>query len=144
MSMSAHQKWSVIHHCQGNSFQSRNTMKSGSSDWYWPLRPALDEEDDEDEHRDLRKHRARPGLEQLVREAEDERGIHGARELADAAEHHHQERVDDVALAEIRADVAELRERAAGEAGDAGAEAEGPGVDPRGRHADARGHGAVW
>ena len=55
----------------------------------------------------------------------------------DAAEHHHHEGVDDVALAEVGPDVADLRERAAGEAGDAGAEAERPHVDARGRHADA-------
>ncbi len=34
-----HQNWSEFHHCQGSSFQSRNTMKSGRSAWYWPSRP---------------------------------------------------------------------------------------------------------
>ena len=40
----------------------------------------------------------------------------------DAAQHHHHERVDDVVLAEVGADVADLRERAAGEARDARAQ----------------------
>src|SRR5687768_11822577 len=101
------------------------------------LRTALDEEDDEDEHRDLGEHGAGPGFQELVREAEHERGVDRAGELADAAEDDDQERMDDVALAEVRPDISHLRERAAGEAGDAGAEAEGPGVDARGGYADA-------
>ena len=34
-----HRNESVPHHCQGNAFQSRNTMKSGRSLWYCPSRP---------------------------------------------------------------------------------------------------------
>ena len=62
----------------------------------------------------------------------------GARELADAAQHDHHERVDDVALAEVGPDVADLRQRAAGQAGDARAEREGERVDARGVDAHAR------
>ena len=58
----------------------------------------------------------------LLSEAEPERRVHRAGELADAAEHDDHERVDDVALAEVGADVADLRQRAAGESGDARAE----------------------
>src|SRR6185436_4242423 len=88
------------------------------------LRPALDEEDDEDQHHDLRDHRARPGFEELVREAERQRCVDRAGELPDAAEHDHHERVDDVGLPEVRADVADLRERAAREAGDSRTQSE--------------------
>src|SRR5687768_4598972 len=95
------------------------------------LRPSLDEEDDEDEDCDLREHGAGPGFEQLVGKAEHERRVDRTGELPDAAEDDDEERVDDVALAEVGPDVVDLRERAAGEAGDAGAEAEGPGVDAR-------------
>ena len=42
----------------------------------------------------------------------ERRATTGAGELADAAEHDDQERVDDVALAEVGPDVADLRERA--------------------------------
>ena len=61
-------------------------------------------------------------FEELVEDAEAERGDDRAGELADAADDDDEERVDDVALAEVGADVADLRERAAAEAGDAGAE----------------------
>ena len=71
------------------------------------------------------------------------RGDQRAPEIADAAEHHDQEAVDDVALAEIGADVIDLRQRDAGDAGDAGAEPEGQRVDPRGADAHRRRHRAV-
>src|SRR5204863_9083608 len=70
------------------------------------LRALLDEHDDEHEQRDLREHRARPRLEELVGDAEAQRRVHGAGEQADAAQHDDHERIDDVALAEIGADVA--------------------------------------
>src|SRR5258706_7688690 len=34
-----HRKLSELVQYQGNFFQSRNTMKSGRSDWYWHSRP---------------------------------------------------------------------------------------------------------
>src|SRR6185503_7120046 len=107
------------------------------------LRPALDEDDDEYEHRDLGDHRPRPSFEELVREAERQRRVDGARQLPDPAEHDHHERIDDVALPEIGPDVADLRERAPGEPGDPRAEAERERIDPRSRHADAGRHLAV-
>ena len=75
---------------------------------------------------DLAQHRARDRLEQLVDHAQAQRRRDRAGELADAAEHHDHERVDDVALPELRADVAELRERDAAQTRDARAEAEHP------------------
>ena len=106
----------------------------------WPL---LNEHDDEDEHRDLREYRALPCFKQLVGESESERGINRSGQLPHTAEHDHHERVDDVVLAQIGPDVADLRKRAAGEARDAGAEPERPHVDACGRHADAGRHLAV-
>jgi hypothetical protein len=79
----------------------------------------------------------------LVGDAQAECREHAAGELPDAAEHHHQERVDDVALTEVRADVADLAERHTAEAGDARTEAEGEHVHTTGRHAAASGHVAV-
>ena len=71
-------------------------------------------------------------------------GVHGAGELADAAQHDDHERVDDVALAEVGTDVADLRQRAAGEAGDARAERRTRACRRAPcRHADAAGHRAV-
>src|SRR5215831_11269708 len=95
-------------------------------------RPTLDEHDDRDQHQDLAEHRARIGLEEHVDDAEQEGADHGAPQIADAAEHHDHERVDDIALAEVRADVVELAQRDPGHAGDAGAEAEGQRIDPAG------------
>src|SRR3954463_6159349 len=79
------------------------------------LRTLLNEENDEDQHRDLAEHRPRERLEQLVENAEAERRDDGAHDLSDSAEHHHHEGVDDVRLAELGADVAELRESDAAE-----------------------------
>ena len=61
----------------------------------------------------------------------DKRADQRAPQIADAAEHHDQEAVDDVALAEVGGDVVDLRQRHAGDAGDAGAEPEGQRVDAR-------------
>ena len=66
-----------------------------------------------------------------------------APQIADAAEHHDHEAVDDVALAEIGAHIVDLRQRHAGNAGDAGAEAEGEGVDAAVRMPMAAAIGAV-
>src|SRR5438105_4887551 len=83
------------------------------------LRALLDEHDDEHEHRNLGEHRARPGLEKFVDNAKAHRCIHGAGELAHTAQHDHHERIDDIALPEVGADIADLRQRATREPGDA-------------------------
>src|SRR4030095_4842167 len=72
------------------------------------LRPLLDEKDDEDQHHDLREYRAGPWLEELGDRPEAEGGDHCPGELANAAQHDDHEAVDDVALAEIGTDVADL------------------------------------
>src|SRR6476620_8066196 len=96
-----------------------------------PARPALDEQDDEHQHKDLAQHGAGIGFEELVDDAERGRTDQGAEEIADAAEHHDHEGVDDVALAEIGADIVDLAQRHAGEPRDARAQAEGQRVDAR-------------
>nr|GFD60591.1 hypothetical protein [Tanacetum cinerariifolium] len=53
------------------------------------------------------------------------------------------EGIDDVGLAEVGADVAELGQRHAAQAGNAGTKAEGQHVDPAGGHAHAIGHAPV-
>ena len=83
------------------------------------------------------------GLEELVGDAEREGADQRAPEIADAAEHHDHEAVDDVALAEVGADVVDLRQRDAGDAGDAGAEPEGQRIDARGADAHRGRHRAV-
>src|SRR5712664_2862950 len=80
------------------------------------LRAPLDEDDDEDEHRDLCEYGALPGFEQLVGEAQPQGRVNGAGELPHAAQHHHHEGIDDVSLAEVWPDVADLGKGAAGEA----------------------------
>src|SRR5207302_3793776 len=107
------------------------------------LRPLLYEDDDEDEHGDFRQYRALPRLEELVDDAKPQRRVDGARQLSDAAQHDDHERVDDVTLAEIRTDVADLRQRATGETGNARAESEREHVDAHGRDAERARHAAV-
>jgi hypothetical protein len=107
------------------------------------LRTLLDEDDDGDEDGDFGNHRAGPAFEQLGEDAQTERRPDRAGELPDAADDDHHEGIDDVALAHVRADVGNLRQRHAAESGDAGTEGEGHGVDARGRHADAAGHRPV-
>ena len=69
-------------------------------------------------------------LEQLVDDAHRHAADERAPQVADAAEDHDHERVDDVGLSEVRADVGQLAERDAGDAGDARAEAERHRVHP--------------
>jgi hypothetical protein len=84
---------------------------------------------------DLAQHCADLRFENLVGDAQPEGRCHATGQLADAAQHHHHERVDDVALTQVRADIAHLRQRHAAQACDAGAEAEGHHVDAAGGHA---------
>src|SRR5580658_6381277 len=74
-------------------------------------RPTLDEQDQEHQHEYLRQHRARIRLEELIDDAERVAAQFSAPQITDATEHHHHERVDDIALAEVRADVGELAQR---------------------------------
>ena len=89
------------------------------------------------------EHRAGIRLEQLVDDAHRHAADERAPQIADAAEHHHHERIDDVGLAEIRSDVGQLAQRDAGDAGDAGSEAERHGVDPLAADAHRLGHRAI-
>src|SRR3989338_4648179 len=99
----------------------------------------LDKQDDQREDQDLAQHGADLRLEYLVGDPQAEGGEYAAGQLADAAEYHHQEGVDDVALAQVRADIADLAQGYAAETGDARAEAEGEHVHPPGGHAAAGG-----
>ena len=81
-----------------------------------PARPLLDEQDDQHEDRDLAQHGAGIGLEEFIGDAERESADQGAPEISDAAEHHDHETIDDIALAEIGADIVDLRQRHAGDA----------------------------
>src|SRR5690349_19939481 len=76
-----------------------------------PAWPALDEEDERDEHENFRQHGARPRLEHLVDHAQRHAPDQGAPEIAHATEHHDHERVNDVLLAKIGTDVRELAQR---------------------------------
>ena len=73
------------------------------------LRTSLNEHDDEAQDEDLSQHGASHGLEVLVYKAETEAACDRACELADAAQDYDHERVDDVLLTELRADITELR-----------------------------------
>src|SRR5512134_132690 len=95
------------------------------------LRPPLDEQHDQHEDRDLREHGAGERLEELVHDAETERADDRAGELADAAQHHRHERVDDVALPEVGTDIAYLRQRDTAKTRHAGAQAERERIDAR-------------
>ena len=72
-----------------------------------------------------------------------QRADEGPPQIADAAEDDDHEAVDDVGLAQVGADVVDLAQRHAGDAGDAGAEAEGQRVDAAGADAHRRGHPPV-
>src|SRR5215470_679923 len=78
-------------------------------------RPPLQEEDDADQDRHLAEDGAERRLDALGEAAEPGRGEDRTGQLADAPGHDHHERVHDVVLAERRPDVADLRERAAGQ-----------------------------
>lgn len=82
-------------------------------------------------------------FENFVENAQPKGRRHVAGQLADAAQHHHQKRVDDVSLTQFRPDVAKLRQRHAAQPGNTGAEAKGQHIHPPGRHAAAGGHRPV-
>ena len=82
-------------------------------------------------------------LEQLVGESDQEGAERGAPQVADAAEHDDHEAVDDVALAEVRRDVVDLRQRHARDPRHPRSEPEGQHVDARGRNAHRRRHAPV-
>ena len=63
--------------------------------------PALNEQNQQHQHNDLAEHRAGDGLKELVDDAQSQRADNRTPQIADAAEHHDHETVDDVALAEI-------------------------------------------
>src|SRR6185369_15613187 len=69
------------------------------------------------------------GLEDLVYDAEREGADQRPPEIADPAEDDDHEGIDDVALAEIGADIVDLRQRDATDAGNPRTEAEGERVD---------------
>src|SRR5260221_8676922 len=106
-------------------------------------RAPLDEEDDGHEPGDLGEHGTLQGLAELVGETQAQSGVERAGELPYAAENPHHEGIDDVGVSEIGADIADLQQRAAGQAGNTRAQAEGQGIDARRGHADAGSHGAV-
>src|SRR5476651_814598 len=107
------------------------------------LRTLLDEQHDQHEHRDLREHRAPERFDRLADKPKSKATDHRSRQLADTAQHHRHERIDDVALPQIRPDIADLRERATAQSGDACAEGKRIRIHARGFYPDARGHAAV-
>src|SRR5262245_30788092 len=68
-----------------------------------PARTLLDEQDDEDQHGDLAQHRAGEGLEEFVDDTERHGADQRTEQVADAAEHHDHETVDDIDGAKIGA-----------------------------------------
>src|SRR5712691_13533779 len=113
-----------------------------------PGRAPLDEQDHENEDRHLAEHGAEARLDDLVEPADADGGQDRAEEFAYAAGHDDHERVHDVVLPELGPDIADLRERASGQAGESRAEGEresvhaaGPDAET-GRHAAALGHRA--
>src|SRR6266508_5511558 len=91
-------------------------------------RSPLDEQDHENEDDDLAEHGTETRLDDLVEPAYAHRGQDGAEELPHPARHDDHEGVDDVVLAELGADVADLGQRAAGQPRKPGAERERQGV----------------
>src|ERR1035437_5587429 len=83
------------------------------------LRTFLYEDDDEHQHSNLGQHGAGPAFKKLVQKTQTQGGVHSAGELSDAAQHHHHERVHDVALAQVRPHVADLTESATCQSRDA-------------------------
>src|SRR4051812_10831671 len=88
-------------------------------------RPPLKEDDDDAEDDDLGPDGLEDRLEELVDHAEPEAGPDGAGELADAAGHDDEERVDDVVAAHVGRDALDGGEGATGHAGEPGAQGEG-------------------
>src|SRR5258706_11450540 len=108
-----------------------------------PLRALLNKDNDKNQNSNLSQDCALPGFEDLAGKTQTQCRVHRACELADPAEHHDHERIDDIRLSEVRTDIADLRQRAAGKTRDTGAHAECEHIYVRSRDADAAGHRAV-
>ena len=77
----------------------------------------LQKENDRNQHHDFPADgRAGQLLQHLVGRADAQRGAHGADDAAHAAHNHGHKTVNDVSLAQARADVADLGEEGAGQA----------------------------
>src|SRR3954451_667386 len=101
---------------QGSIARASSSLQRAASCFHRPsfereqaARALLNEQNDQDQNGDLAEHGTRDRLQKFIGDAERERADQGAPEIADAAEHHDHEGVDDVALAEIGADVVDLR-----------------------------------
>src|SRR5436309_1993474 len=83
----------------------------------------------EDAECDFGQNGARERFEKLVGDPKRQSANQGSPKIADTAKYDHHERVDDVALSEIRTDIVDLRQRDTGDAGDPGSKSEGECVD---------------
>lgn len=108
-----------------------------------PLGTFLDKQDNQDQNQDLTQHGSHLRFKDFVKDAKTKRRRHAARQLTNAAEHHHEEGVDNVATAQLGPDVTELRQRDAAQPRDPRTEAKRQHIDPSGRHAAAGRHRAV-
>ena len=106
----------------------------------WPL---LDEDDDQHQYRNFGQHRARPAFKKLVQNTQPHGRVDRTGQLPHAAQHHHHEGVHDVALAQVRSDIANLAQGAACQSRNAGAERKGIGVNARRVDTHARSDGPV-
>src|SRR5262245_14367977 len=84
------------------------------------LRAFLNEENNEHQHHDFGDHGARPRFKQFVDDTKTQGGVNGAGQLPDAAQNDDHERIDDICLAKVGTDVADLRQCTPCETGDAG------------------------
>ena len=75
------------------------------------FRASFNKQNDGHQNDDFAQHGPHLRLKNFVEDPKAKGRRHAPRQLSDAAEHHHQERVDNVTLAQFRPDVAQLGER---------------------------------
>ena len=105
--------------------------------------PPLQKQDDGGQHDDFAEHRAKMRLQNLVGDANAQGGGNGADKIADSADHHDHEAIDDVALAEARARYYRFAKGSARHSGQTGAEGESGHIHTVRTDAHAGGHLAI-
>src|ERR1700730_13047000 len=84
-------------------------------------RTFLDKEHDQYQYGDLGQDGSPEGLDDFADNSQAHRPYNSAGQLAYASQHDSHEGIDDIALAQIRTDVADLRQSASAKSGDPGA-----------------------
>jgi hypothetical protein len=106
-------------------------------------RTPLNEQDDENQHKNFAQHCASVGFEEFIDDSQAHGSEKSSEQIADTAKHNDHKGVDNKSLSHIRADVGDLAQCHTRHTGDAGTQSECECIDPRRFNAHGIRHGAI-